>query len=172
MKVNALKKLIREEVRSVIREELAKFKMNEVLTEPKTELTSLSEAVRPVKRMVKPEVTKQYTKNSKLNEILNQTVGGIQGGGDGISNIVEGDDSEYPTMGGKAMTTSNYGAMMNGGMPNQNHQNAQQVAHLPEDNAVKKSLTRNYGDVIGRDYRGLMKAIEKKKGGQPLKGGR
>ena len=34
MKVNALKKLIREEVRSVIREELAKFKMNEVLTEP------------------------------------------------------------------------------------------------------------------------------------------
>ena len=102
-----------------------------------------------------------YTKNSKLNEILNQTVGGIQGGGDGISNIVEGDDSEYPTMGGKAMTTSNYGAMMNGGMPNQNH-NARQVAHLPEDNAVKKALTRNYGDV--------MAAIERKKGGSPLKG--
>ena len=114
--------------------------------------------------MVQPKVKKQYVKNNALNEILNQTVGGVQGGGDGISNIVEGDDSEWPTMGGGIKTTSNYGAMMNGGMPNQNHQNAQQVAHLPEDNAVKKALTRNYGDV--------MKAIEKKKGGQPLKGGR
>ena len=161
MKVNVLKKLIREEVRSVIREELAKFKMNEVLVEPKTELTSLTEAVKPFKKMVQPKVRKQYTRNDALNEILNQTVGGIQGGGDGISNIVEGDDSEYPTMGGKAMTTSNYGAMMNGGMPNQNH-NARQVAHLPEDNAVKKALTRNYGDV--------MAAIERKKGGSPLKG--
>ena len=83
---------------------------------------------------------------------------------DGISNIVENDDSEWPTMGNKTMTTSNYGAMMNGGMPNQSNQNAKQVAHLPEDNAVKKALTRNYGDV--------MAAIDKKKGGQPLKGGR
>ena len=168
MKVDMLKKLIgevvRKEVKSVLREELVKFKMNEVLREPKTELTSLSEAVRPIKKMVQPKVKKQYVKNNALNEILNQTVGGVQGGGDGISNIVEGDDSEWPTMGGGIKTTSNYGAMMNGGMPNQNHQNAQQVAHLPEDNAVKKALTRNYGDV--------MKAIEKKKGGQPLKGGR
>jgi flagellar biosynthesis/type III secretory pathway chaperone len=83
MKVNVLKKLIREEVRAVIREELAKFKMNEVLAEPKSELTSLTEAVRPFKKMVKPRVEKQYTKNTKLNEILNQTVGGMQRGGDG-----------------------------------------------------------------------------------------
>ena len=60
------------------------------------------------------------------------------------------------------MTTSNYGAMMNGGIPNQNNQNAQSVAHLPDDNPVKKALTRNYGDV--------MAAVEKKKGGSPLKG--
>ena len=45
---------------------------------------------------------------------------------------------------------------------NISNQTAQQVAHLPEDNAVKKALTRNYGDVL--------KAIDKKKGGSPLKG--
>ena len=64
MKVNELKKLIREEVRSVIREELAKFKMNEVLKEPKTELTTLTEAVRPMKRMVKPNIKRQYVKKN------------------------------------------------------------------------------------------------------------
>ena len=108
----------------------------------------------------KPKVTKAYTKNNALNEILNSTVGGIQQGGDGISNITENDDSEWPTMGGGTKTTSNYGDMMNSGMPNQN---AQQVAHLPEDNAVKKALTRNYGDVL--------KKISEKKSGAPLKGG-
>ncbi len=152
----------RKEVKAVVREELAKFKMNEVLTKPKTEPTSLADVVKPMKRVVKPRVEKQYTKNSALNEILNSTVGGIQGGGDGISNIVENDDSEWPTMGGGTKTTSNYGAMMNGGMPNQSNQNAQSVAHLPEDSAVKRALTRNYGDVL--------KAIDKKKGGSPLKG--
>ena len=79
-----------------------------------------------------------------------------------IQDFAENDDSEWPTMGGGIKTTSNYGDMMNGGMPTNNH-NAQQVAHLPEDNAVKKALTRNYGDV--------MKAIDNKKPGGPLKGG-
>jgi len=161
MKVSGLKKLIgdvvRKEVKAVVREELAKFKMDEVLSDKTT--PTLTEAIQP-KKIVKPRVEKQYTKNSKLNEILNSTVGGIENGGDGISNINENDDSEYPTMGGKTMTTSNYGAVMNGG--SNNNYNAQQVAHLPEDNAVKKALTRNYGDV--------MKAIDKKKTNTSLKG--
>ena len=169
MKVNVLKKLIgdvvRKEVKAVVREELAKFKMDDILGE-NTKPQSLTEAVQP-RKMVQPSVKKQYTKNSALNEILNSTVGGIQQGGDGISNIME-ESEEVPTLGGRTMTTSNYGAMMNdrmpqGGMTHQvSNQNAQSVAHLPEDNAVKKALTRNYGDV--------MAAIEKKKTGAPLKG--
>ena len=166
MKVNVLKKLIaevvRKEVKVVVREELAKFKMDDVLGESKS--PSLSDAVQP-KKMVQPKNKKQYTSNSALNEILNSTVGGIQQGGDGIENIYEGVDAnneEWPSLGGQTMTTSNYGAMMNGGIPNQNNQNAQSVAHLPDDNPVKRALTRNYGDV--------MAAVEKKKGGSPLKG--
>ena len=118
-----------------------------------------SKAVKPKRKMVQPKVKKQYTRNSALNEILNSTVGGIQQGGDGISNIQEGDDSEWPTMGGKAMTSDNYGAMMNSGIPNQNEQ---QVAHLPKENPVARALTRNYSDVLA--------AVDKKKNGTPLKG--
>ena len=163
MKVNVLKKLIgdvvRKEVKAVVREELAKFKMDDILGE-NTKPQSLTEAVQP-RKMVQPSVKKQYTKNSALNEILNSTVGGIQQGGDGIQNIME--EEEYPTMGGGVKTTSNYGAMMNSGMPQQgNNQNAQSVAHLPEDSPVKRALTRNYGDVL--------KAVDSKKGGRPLKG--
>ena len=94
-----------------------------------------------------------YTKDPTLNKILNETA--------------QNDEfAEYPTMGGGTYDKSRMAEMMGYGAnafgqqaPPMTTPDGKPVTNVPDD--VAKAMTRNYGD--------LMKAIEKKKGGSPLK---
>ena len=164
MKVNDLKKIIREEVTKVVRKELVGFvkllgESNKPKTKPNKKVKKKTVTEQSLKNMLgdfednnfKKETPKHhYTSNSVLNNILNETQG----------------QEEYPTMGGGIYDKSRMAEMMGYGAntfgqqaPPMTTPDGRPVTNVPDP--VAKAMTRNYGD--------LMKAIEKKKGGSPLK---
>jgi len=161
---NVIRKTIKSEVRTAIREELTEIMVGKQKT--KGELSSLVDDLTESKsKSVYKKSNKRFAKNNQLNEILNQTVG------------FNGTNSEPDS--DQTMTfTSNDASNLRGrfenlvgyesGGKNLNNNLAQTAAAMgkaPEEVSpdVAKALTRNYGDV--------MAAIDKKKqGGGPLKG--
>ena len=165
MKVNDLKKIIREEVTKVVRKELVGFvkllgESNKPKTKPKKKLKKKPVTEQSLKDMLgdfennnfeKETTPKQhYTSNPVLNDILNETKG----------------QEEYPTMGGGTYDKSRMAEVMGYGAnafgqqaPPMTTPEGAPVTNIPDP--VAKAMTRNYGD--------LMKAIDKKKQGSPLK---
>lgn len=174
MKVNDLKKIIREEVTKVVRKELVGFvKLLGESNNPKPK-------AKPKQKLKKKPVTEQSLKdmlgdfenqnfeeskpkqklsnNPVLNNILNET--------QGHNGSPKPGHEEYPTMGGGTYDKSRMAEMIGYGAnafgqqtPPMTTPDGRPVTNVPDD--VAKAMTRNYGD--------LMKAIEKKKGGSPLK---
>ena len=143
MKTTKKKKTnMRTVIRTIVREEVA-MAIQEVITELKQpSLSSLEEAgseTSPTPQQVisKPFEKKHFSKNSVLNDVLNETANG-----------------DWETMGGKEFTSDrmndivgkNYGDMMNSN-PN-----------------TPVSVDGQTADFLKKDYRAVMKAIEKKKG--------
>ena len=175
MKVNDLKKIIREEVTKVVRKELVGFV--KLLGESNTPKTK----TKPKQKVKKKPVTEQSLKdmlgdfennnfqeqkpkqklsnNPVLNDILNETQGHNESSKPG--------HEEYPTMGGGTYDKSRMAEMMGYGngfgqttqSPPMTTPEGRPITNIPDP--VAKAMTRNYGD--------LMKAIDKKKGGSPLK---
>jgi nucleoid-associated protein YejK len=95
----------------------------------------IKEVVSPTKKTSKPK-SKNYSKNSVLNDVLNETANG-----------------DWDTLGGGEYTTErmndlvggNYGTMM-------------------KDDSGGVTVDGNTPDFLKKDYRGLMKAMDKKKG--------
>lgn len=141
MKIEALKELIRQEVRSIVKEEVKNclfeaFSGNDqkVITHtPSSYKSSVMESAEE-ETVTQPQPTKKfvkYTNNPVLNQILNETTGGV------------------PQEGGLA-------SMMGMSQPSiQDHLTESVVAASPEPvKAVSQALNR--------DYRALLKAVDKK----------
>ena len=164
MKVNDLKKIIREEVTKVVRKELVGFvkllsESNKPKTKPKKKLKKKVVTEKSLKNMLgefendnfETKTPQQhYSNNPVLNDILNETKG----------------HDEYPTMGGGTYDKSRMAEMMGYGANAFGQQASPMttpegapITNVPDP--VAKAMTRNYGD--------LMKAIDKKKQGSPLK---
>ena len=136
MKMSQLKMAIREVVREEIRLGLKEIvgEINQPIKESK------SSQPKPKKKIVEK---KQYTKNSILNEVMNETAA----------------SEEWKTMGGgtydssraSEVLSSTYGKMM---------------SDRPSGNlAVSMGVNPNDApDFLTKDYRKLMKTIDKKKG--------
>ena len=144
MKSNELKELIR----SVIREELDKTLptlIPKVLTEVLSgKQMSISESTVLTKSVVKetvqkPKDIKKYSSNPVLNEILNQTVVKIPNEGS-----IAGLDSSFKSQAFAGMQM------------NESVETPQPVAPVTEE----QSKVMN---VLNRDFRSLMKAVDKKK---------
>ena len=126
---------MRAVIRKIVREEVA-MAIQEVITE-----------LRQPQQPTKPIQEKQhYSKNNILNDVLNETA----------------QDGDWKTLGGKEFTTDrmnelvgkNYGDMMNStSQPNGNLANEMGVN--PNDPSM---------DFLKKDYRAVMKAIDKKTG--------
>ena len=137
MKTSQLKMIIREVVREEIRSGL---------------LEIIGDMKQPTKRVVKPKskvVEKQdFSTNPIINEVLNETAM----------------NDEWKTMGGGTydsnradeVMSSAYGKMMSDDDSDKpNKHLARQMGMNPEDPSA---------DFLTKDYRGLMKAIDKKQG--------
>jgi hypothetical protein len=157
MDKNKLKNIIELVVRKEVKKQLSEIFINE---EKEIKLAETISKPKPKKVINKPK--KQYTKNKVLNEVLNQTkpLG------------ASSEFDEYPTLGGGVLGSDNmaevlgYGDLGRG----QNKEKAREVGAVQ---TIKKagvnvdSVPEDVVNALTRDYSGLMKAINKKKKGEP-----
>lgn len=165
--IQALRKVIREEVRSAVREELSII--GETISESRntnSRNTTVKQSVIASKPAInKPQyktntVKKPYVNNPMLNDILNETAGFP---GEGPRAYIEeqinyNDFSEWPTMNRSAAPRmqSNPTAMLPTTDTEGRRIDTSKLAETESGQAVVQALTK--------DYSALMKAIDKKKG--------
>ena len=136
-------------IRQIVREEVA-LAIQEVITElkqPPQVMTTATGEIRKTKPKKKIIEKKEYTNNSVLNDVLNETANG----------------GDWKTLGGGEFTTERmnelvggqYGDMMNNSSTNTDGSLARQMGMNPEDPSA---------DFLKKDYRAVMKAMDKKKG--------
>ena len=153
MKKNDLIKIIE----LVVRKEVKK-QMTEIFINDKEEI-KLSEVIsKPKPKAKKQIVKKQYSKNTALNEVLNNT-----------NPLGKSQQDEYPSLGGGVLGSDNMAEVLGygnlGGV--QNKEMAREMAAV---DTIKKQgvsvdqVPEGVQDALTRDYSGLMKAIDKKKG--------
>jgi hypothetical protein len=137
-------------IRQIVREEVA-LAIQEVITElqqPTQIMTGTTGEIRRKNTPKKKIVEKQnYSNNSVLNDVLNETA----------------QSDEWKTMGGGKFDSSkmnelvggHYGDMMNNSSTNTDGSLARQMGMNPEDPSA---------GFLKKDYRAVMKAMDKKKG--------
>ena len=129
---------VRTLIRKIVREEVA-MAIQEVITELKQPTQQVSQPKQTVNNK------KSFSKNSVLNDVLNETA----------------QDDEWQNMGGGTFDSSRMNEIVGGAYGNQKPTGDQMVASMGADpdrvpDAIKDAMTK--------DYSGLMKAIDKKKG--------
>jgi hypothetical protein len=140
---------IKTVIRNIVREEVA-MAIHEVITElkqPPQVMTTATGEIRKTKPKKKIIEKKEYTNNSVLNDVLNETA----------------QTEEWKSMGGGTFDSSkmndimgkSYGDMMNNSSTNTDGSLARQMGMNPEDPTA---------DFLKKDYRAVMKAIDKKQG--------
>tara|TARA_B100000287_G_C20619280_1_gene775294 strand:+ start:112 stop:525 length:414 start_codon:yes stop_codon:yes gene_type:complete len=136
MKKSELKTIIR----TIVREEVA-MSIHEVLTELRQPTQQVSQP-KPKRKVVEK---KQFVKNSVLNDVLNETA----------------QDDEWKTMGGGTYDSSRVNEIIGSAYGNQKPTGDQMIASMGAD---PERVPDAIKDAVSRDYSGLMKAIDKKKG--------
>ena len=143
-----LVKIIQEVVRREIKKEINEIFINEQKTsEPK--LADVISQVSEPKKKVK------YTSNKYLNEVLNETVG--------LSKQQKEFD-EYPTMGGGTFDSSKMAEMLGYGKSEEVQRDMIAVDTLKKAGKSVEDVPEHVTSALTRDYSGLMKALDKKKG--------
>jgi hypothetical protein len=138
-------------IRQMVREEVA-LAIGEVISELKQPTQIMTGATGEIRKNTTPKKKivekKQYSSNSVLNDVLNETAN---------------DDSGWKTLGGGKFDSSKmnelvggqYGEMMNNSSTNTDGSLARQMGMNPDDPSA---------DFLKKDYRAVMKAMDKKKG--------
>ena len=127
---------IRTMVRQIVREEVA-MAIQEVITELKQPSLSSEKASQP-KPQKKIIEKKSFSKNSVLNDVLNETA----------------QDEEWKQMGGGTYDSSKMNDVMSG-----------QYGDMMNSNPnVPVSVDGQTPDFLKKDYRAVMKAVDKKQG--------
>ena len=139
-----LVKIIREVVRREVQKEVKKIFIKEE-TSPKLQ-NIVSEIEQP---STVPQTN--YTKNEALNKVLNETAGGIQG-----------DKSEYPTMGGAAFDTTKMAEMMGYGAPEEVQRDMVAVDTFKKAGVSSEQVPEHITNALTRDYSSLMKVMNNK----------
>ena len=140
MKSNKLVSLIKEVVKQEVKKQITDILINETNI-PKT---------KPVVKKKKVKEQK-FTNNPTLNKILNETA----------------QQEEYPTLGGGTFDSTRMTEMLGYGSGLGNKEVKREVAAastLQSAGMTKESAPEHLTNALTRDYSGLMKAIDKKKG--------
>jgi hypothetical protein len=127
-------------IRQIVREEVA-LAIQEVITELKQPTQIMTGATGEIRRNNTPKkkiVEKQnYTNNSVLNDVLNETANG-----------------DWKTLGGGEFTTERMNELVGG-------QYGDMMNNNPNETLAVEGQTP---DFLKKDYRAVMKAMDKKKG--------
>lgn len=150
--VQVLRKIIKEEVKSAVTEAMRDISINNLVeTVTSTSDISLKESYTPVKQKIKKSEPKAYTKDPLLNSLLNETA---QSGAH--IPIEHNDFSEWPSMDFK----TDYSGVM--GRPKFIQPQNTKIDATP-DGINPSAVPEEIKSVLTRDYRSLMKAMDKKK---------
>ena len=123
---------LRTMVRTIVREEVA-MAIHEVITELKQPIQQTSKPTQPNKPI---QEKKHYSSNSVLNDVLNETA----------------QDGDWKTMGEKTYTSNDMSQIMN-----------QSYGDMMSSNPnTSVSVDGQSPDFLKKDYRALMKAVDKK----------
>ena len=139
MKSNKLVSLIKEVVKQEVKKQITDILINE---------TNIPKAKPVIKKKVKEQ---KFTDNPTLNKILNETA----------------QQEEYPTLGGGTFDSSRMTEMLGYGSGLGNKEVKREVAAastLQSAGMTPDSAPDHLTNALTRDYSGLMKAIDKKKG--------
>lgn len=144
--IDSLRKMIKEEVRSAVREEFLKMSLNESVTKKPT--FSVQDNILQDEYAVrkKPASKKQLSKNSMLNDLLNETAG--------FGRLDYGEFDEWPTM----------QASMNPIMGSPRQASVLPMTDTEGRRVNAQELPDHVVSALTKDYSALMKAIDKKKG--------
>lgn len=142
MKSNKLVSLIKEVVKQEVKKQITDILINETNI-PKT---------KPIVKKKKVE-KRNYTDNPTLNKILNETA--------------QNPKEEYPTLGGGTFDSSRMTEMLGygGGMGNKEVKREVAAASTLQSAGMNPDdAPEHLKNALTRDYSGLIKAIDKKKG--------
>ena len=156
-KSNKLANLIRELVKQEVKKQVTEIFIKEGV-KSMTESVSKNDVMEVLpKRKPKPKKEGTYTKNPVLNDILNET-----------ANAGTDEFDEYPTMSGKPFDSTRmaeaigYGGML-GDAESRRKQAAIQTAQAVGADTNNEAV-QNVMQDLTKDYRGVMKALDKKDG--------
>ena len=141
MKSNKLVSLIKEVVKQEVKKQITDILINE---------TNIPKTKPVIKKKVKEQ---KFTDNSVLNKILNETA--------------QQQQEEYPTLGGGTFDSSRMTEMLGygGGLGNKEVKREVAAAStLQSAGMTPETAPEHLTNALTRDYSGLMKAIDKKKG--------
>ena len=141
-----LMKIITEVVRKEVKKEVQKIFIKE---ESSNKLADIIPEVLESKEEI------QYTKNKSLNDVLNETVGLTRS---------EKQSDEYPTLGGGTFDTSRMGELLGYGKSDEVKRDMVAVDTLQKAGKSVKDVPEHVTAALTRDYSGLMKAMDNKKG--------
>ena len=139
-------KIITEVVRKEVKKEVKKIFIKE---ETSNQLTDI------IPEVSKPKEDIQYTKNKSLNDVLNETVG--------LTKSAK-ESEEYPTLGNGTFDTSRMSEMMGYGKSEDMKRDMVAVDTIKKAGKSLEQVPDHVTNALTRDYSGLMKAIDKKKG--------
>jgi len=140
-------KIITEVVRKEVKKEVKKIFIKE---ETSNNLVDI------IPEVLEPKEEIQYTKNKSLNDVLNETVG--------LSKSQK-ESADYPTLGGEAFNSSKISEMMGYGKSEDMKRDMVAVDTIKKAGKSLEQVPDHVTNALTRDYSGLMKAIDKKKGG-------
>ena len=161
--IKIIETVVRKEVKKQMNEIFIKEENSSSLTELVSKPLTEKEFKEPIrKKQVKPKKEVHYTSNEALNKVLNETVGGVP----------QGEGGGYETMGGGVYDTSKINDVLAGATGLGNTANSKEIKReIAAVDSIKKAgvsvdqVPDHVQDALTKDYSGLMKAIEEKKGG-------
>ena len=170
MKKQELIKIIETVVRQEVKKQMNEIFIKEENSSSLTELVSKpiieKEVKEPIRKQyktkTKPKKEVNYTSNEALNKVLNETVGGVP----------QGDGSGYPAMGGGVYDTSKINDVLAGATGLGDTAESKEIKReIAAVDTIKKAgvsvdqVPDHVTNALTKDYSGLMKAIDQKKGG-------
>lgn len=151
--VQVLRKIIKEEVKSAVTEAMRDISINNLVESVTNtpDISAIEKNYTPVKQKIKKPEPKAFTKDPLLNSLLNETA---QSGAH--IPIEHNDFSEWPSMDFK----TDYSGVM--GRPKFAQPQNTKIDATP-DGINPNIVPEEIKSVLTRDYRSLMKAMDKKK---------